>query len=307
MKISFNIASDQKIAVAVSGGGDSMSLLHLLIDNGYSDQITVLHFDHNLRTTSEQEANWLRIHVESIGVKFISEKWLSPPKDTNLQQAARHARYNFFKNKCEENQLKYIMVAHSMDDVAETFLMRLARGSGLRGLSSMQAESQALGVKVVRPLLHIGRVELQEYLKAKKIDYINDPSNKNEKFFRIKIRKLKKILQDSGITYQNIRESALSLRRSDDALEYYAQKSFNTYFSSFDGRFILDHDFLSEPLEIALRVLEKSILTMTGEGMAPRTSKRVRAIKFMTNGDKRFTLGGVIFTFTNDGYLLEIQ
>ncbi|MFT7144867.1 MAG: tRNA(Ile)-lysidine synthase [Alphaproteobacteria bacterium] len=307
MEISFNIQKNTQIAVAVSGGSDSMALLHLLIDQGFSEQITVLHFDHNLRTESESEANRLRTYVESLSISFISAKWQSPVTEGNLQQAARLARYAFFKKMCLKHNLDYVMVAHSMDDVAETFLMRLARGSGLRGLSSMQVQSDALGVKVVRPLLHIGREVLQSYLVNKQIKYISDPSNDNPKFFRIRIRKLKKILHDSGLTYQNIRESALSLRRADDALEFYSEKSFKLNCETKGDKLLLNTCFLTEPSEICLRVLEKSILSVTGDGLAPRTSKRYRALQAMKNSEKRFTLGGVIFTLCEDSYLLEIE
>tara|TARA_R110000868_G_scaffold189695_2_gene433086 strand:- start:132072 stop:132995 length:924 start_codon:yes stop_codon:yes gene_type:complete len=307
MNISLTSYKKSKFAVAVSGGSDSLALLHLLVDNGLQNNMTVLHFDHNLRAESADEAVQVHDICNELNVKCVIGKWLEPDLDGNLQQAARHARYAFFKQYCHENNLEFVMVGHTVDDVAETFLMRLARGSGLKGLSAMQENSHAMGVHVVRPLLHILREDLQKYLHQKNVKYISDPSNDNSKFFRIRIRKLKNLLHESGLTYKNIRESALSLRRADDALLSYTQMAFDNCVKVEGAKLLVDMSFQYYPDEIKLRLIEKVILQITGEGLAPRTSKRLRAVKAMESGENKFTLGGVKFTFKSDSYLLEIE
>ena len=301
----FQLGSREKYAAAVSGGSDSLAMLYMLVDMGYKDNITVLHFDHNLRKESANEAKWLRKQCEILGVQFVCEKWHKPNVEGNIQQEARYARYTFFKHACETNNLNSVLVAHTQDDLVETMLMRLGRGSGLTGLSAMSEETNVLGVSVYRPLLNETRETLQNYLKEKGVDYISDPSNDNEKFFRIRVRNLKPVLLNAGIAYEHIASSAKALRRADDALNFFADSLANHLIEEQGGKVNLSTDIFMYPEEIQLRLLATALFKVTSEGLAPRTSKRSQALLNMKDGIKGFTLGGAIFKQKSGFYQLE--
>lgn len=301
----FQLDSRLKYAAAISGGSDSLAMLFMLVEMGYKDNITVLHFDHNLRKESETEANWLRKLCEKLDVRFVCEKWSKPNVEVNLQQEARQARYSFFRRQCESDNLESVLVAHTQDDVVETMLMRLGRGSGLTGLSAMQKQTHVFGVKVLRPLLDFKREDLQNYLKENQSDYISDPSNENEKFYRIRVRNLKPVLKDAGIHYEHIASSAHALRRADDALNFFADSLASQLIAESSVGVHLSMDIFMYPEEIQLRLVAAALFKLTGEGLAPRTSKRLQALLNMKDGVKAFTLGGAKFIQKSGFYLLE--
>lgn len=317
----FNLNIHSKYAVAVSGGSDSLAMLFMLIEQGYKSCITVLHFNHNLRKESAYEANWLGKLCESHSISYICEEWEAPCETSNLQQEARRARYAFFKQKCTEHGFEKVLIGHSEDDVVETMLMRLARGSGLSGLSAMIQEGDVLGVPVLRPLLNMSRENLQLYLNESKQDYLSDPSNENEKFFRIRIRNLKPQLKEAGLFYEHMAQSAHALRRSDDALNFFVEslavqlirsditKAQNMHEGEVvipaQGSVQLSLDIFLYPEDIQLRLLSKSLTELNGEGLAPRTSKRLQALSYMKERVKKFTLGGAIFQHNGECYILQ--
>ena len=304
----FLLKSELKYAVAVSGGSDSLAMLMMLVEFGYQSQITVLHFNHKLRPESEEEALEVEKICEGLGVPCIVGHWDDQALEGNLQQQARQARYSFFKRCCDEKNLAEVLVAHTQDDVVETMLMRLGRGSGLTGLSAMAERSTALDVAVFRPLLGYSREELQQYLADKPVDFISDPSNDNDKFFRIRVRKLKGHLHNAGLDYQHMASSAHALKRADEALEFFTEGLANQLIENKEaGQVALSTDLTFYPQEVQLRLLAKALLQCTGQGMAPRTSKRQQALQFMVQGVPKFTLGGAIFLHGSGAYIIEKQ
>lgn len=301
----FQLDIRRKYAVAISGGSDSLAMLLMLIDFGFKECITVLHYNHNLRNESEKEADWIRKWCENHGIRFLSEKWVNPKLEANIQQEARQARYAFFKQESERENFDAVLVGHTKDDVVETMLMRLGRGSGLSGLSAMQKESNVFGVKIVRPLLDFSREELQTYLDNKNQEYISDPSNENKQFFRIRVRNLKPALKEAGLNYEHIAASAHALRRSDDALNFFVDSLANQLIEENESSVQLSSDIFMYPEEVQLRLLAKALFAVTDDGLAPRTSKRQQALFSMQESVKKFTLGGAIFKRINNAYLLE--
>lgn len=300
----FQLDTRQKYAAAVSGGSDSLAMLLMLHELDYHKNIVIVHFDHNLRPESAGEARWLKGLCQKLGFECIVGKWQKPKTDENLQKAARVARYDFFKNTCHNHHLKAVLVAHTKDDVVETMLMRLGRGSGLSGLSAMKRESDVLGVEVLRPLLGKSREELQRFLVDKNQDFISDPSNENEKFFRIRVRKLKEHLKEAGLNYEHMAESSKSLRRADDALNFFVDGLASHLIVKKGEQVSLLQDIFLYPKEVQLRLLAKALFITTDEGLAPRTSKRLQALKYMNEGVQKFTLGGAVFTLKGEVYLL---
>jgi len=160
------------VAVGVSGGADSMALLHLLSAWNKSAEnwldLTALTVDHGLRAESASEAAAVSAWARDLGIEHVTLTWGGKKPSSNIEAAAREARYRLVGEWCFENHVQTFLTAHHFDDQAETFLMRLARGSGVAGLSSL-AEERSLGgafgsVRLLRPLLHISKKDLTALL-----------------------------------------------------------------------------------------------------------------------------------------------
>ena len=193
----------KKYLVAVSGGPDSLALVALTKAYTFYKK-TKFHYllvDHNIRKNSSQEAKKVKhlLKKEYLNLKVL----LNKKKITkNIQAEARNIRYEILKDFCKKNNIKFILTAHNLEDQVETFLIRLSRGSGLRGLSAMKLQSKINNqISLYRPLLD---TQKQFLIKISKIvfgKYIKDPSNKNQKYLRTKVRNLKKPLRISYLTF----------------------------------------------------------------------------------------------------------
>lgn len=181
------------LAVATSGGADSMALL-LLCDayakaNGYS--LTSLTVDHGLRPEAAIEAQQVARWCAARSIPHHTLKWSPPALHSAVQASAREARYALLAEYCQTQNIPFLLVAHHRDDQAETLFFRLARGSGLDGLACMPpARSLVKGVTLVRPLLAVPKERLLATLKAAKQEWIEDPSNHNPDYTRSHIRSL---------------------------------------------------------------------------------------------------------------------
>jgi tRNA(Ile)-lysidine synthase len=180
------IKEGDKIAVALSGGADSISLAKILLEirDKYHCTILACHYDHRLRgKSSDADAEFVKNFCKQEGIELI----LGSADKVNSfknEEEARAARYAFFKKIIEEGTADKIAIAHNLNDFAETLLMRLIRGAGLRGLSSIPLSRESF----IRPLLEISRSEIEEYLKEENQKYCTDESNSNLAYTRNKIR-----------------------------------------------------------------------------------------------------------------------
>lgn len=294
----FNCTEKSKFAVAFSGGGDSTALLYWLANNYDPANIYALHFNHNLREESESEQNLLATFCQSLGVNFIFEKWLEKPEG-NIQQSARNARYKFFNEASKQHGFDVVYTGHNQDDIAETVLMRLARGSGLKGLSAMAENTTIQNAHICRPLLGCSRVEIRKYLTGSNVKWLEDSSNENDKFFRVRVRKHKKELEKIGISFESIVASSLSLQRAEHFINSVAEKYYKEHAKKQEGCTVFSDKLLSEEDELTLRIVDKIISDVTGEKMLPRTSKKQRLINHLKKSEKRYELGGVAFYKSN--------
>ena len=180
------------IAIAVSGGCDSISLL--LMAHRWSKDVDIkivsLHIDHNLRQESSEDAEFVKKTAYDLGIDHHTLKWKKTEHiNSNIQAQARNARYSLLCQWCNDNNVCDLMIAHHMNDQAETFMLRLERGSGIKGLSCMSVVSYMHNIRILRPLLTLKKKELREYIKEQNHEWLEDPTNDNFKYSRNYIRK----------------------------------------------------------------------------------------------------------------------
>ena len=197
------------VAVAVSGGADSLALTLLAAEWG---EVTALVFDHGLRAGSDQEAQRVAAWLDQAGIRCVRLEWLGDKPGSDLQAAARTARYAALEGWCRENGIEYLLLGHHRDDQAETFLMRLVRGSGVDGLSAMAAVAPPLsrpdGPRLCRPLLAVPKARLEATLRARDQDWIEDPSNRDPAYLRTQVRRLLEQSEIEGLTAGRLSETA---------------------------------------------------------------------------------------------------
>ncbi len=180
-----------KVVVALSGGSDSVGLLHLLLDlKGFDLKVIAAHYNHKIRgDESERDARFCRHLSEDLKVEFEyseagEDDYRKDKRNLSLEDAARKLRYGFLKNVLEKYKAHRIATAHTMNDQAETFIMRAIRGSGSRGLGGIPP----VNGNIIRPLIKVQKREIEDYLRSNRVDWQEDSSNRSVRFTRNRIR-----------------------------------------------------------------------------------------------------------------------
>jgi tRNA(Ile)-lysidine synthase len=214
-------------AVAVSGGGDSLALMHLAAAYAKANKLpppVVLTVDHGLRPASAKAAKQVLSWAKQAGLKAQLLTWRGKKPKSGIEAAAREARYRLMGAWLSQNKIGTLLVGHNLDDQAETFLLRLARGSGLDGLAGMRVRApwpspDFAGLVVARPLLNFRRDDLRAYLKERGLAWLEDPMNLDTAFDRVKMRNARAVLSEAGITPMRIAAAAAHLARAREGLE----------------------------------------------------------------------------------------
>lgn len=203
-------SGDTAVAVGVSGGADSMTLLALAHDWAVKTGavLSALTVDHRLRPDSGAEAAQVAAWCRARGIAHHTLVWTGNKPDKGIQAAARAARYDLLENWCRAQDYDALLVAHSLNDQAETFLMRMSHGSGIDGLAAMPLVSQRDGLRLVRPLLGVPRARIEATVAARSLDTVSDPSNLDRAFARIRMRDKVKLLDAQGISAEAIAGAA---------------------------------------------------------------------------------------------------
>lgn len=267
-------------AVAVSGGGDSLALMHLARDfarqQGLAPPI-VLTVDHGLRKSSAKDAKNVAAWAKRAGLTAQVLAWRGKRPKTGIEAAAREARYRLMGAFLAEHKITTLLVGHNQDDQAETFLLRLARGSGLDGLAGMQARAPwpvegFAGLVLARPLLGVDRASLRAYLSAKDQAWLEDPMNENPAFDRVKVRKARDALAQAGLTAARIAAAAAHLARARESLEVMTAAVLARAARTRDeGGMLLDPAALAAaPREVGLRAFAAVLMAVGGEAYRPR-------------------------------------
>uniref|UniRef100_UPI003340DEDF tRNA lysidine(34) synthetase TilS n=1 Tax=Wolbachia endosymbiont (group B) of Pilophorus perplexus TaxID=3066160 RepID=UPI003340DEDF len=267
---------DNQVAIAVSGGVDSVVLLHLMINWAKKNKPSLpiaLTVNHGLRSESQKEADFAVSYAKELGAKeSLMLNWEKKNIKGNIQLQARKARYNLLTKWCKNNNVKYLFVAHHKNDQAETFLLRLERGSGVDGLSSMDYKSFLNGVYIFRPLLNFSRSEIERYAKLHQLRWIEDRSNYDLKYRRTLYRNLLKASDNQDVLTERICLTALHMKRAAKALMHYTRLAFDDCVNVHDFGYIEIKlsEFYQLPEEIALRLLLYSIMAIASKHYKPR-------------------------------------
>ena len=266
-------------AVAVSGGADSLALMHLLARWAKARRLpppVVLTVDHGLRPDSKTVARKVVSAARKAGLRSASLAWTGKKPKGDIEAAARDARYALMGDWLAENNIHVLYVAHTRDDQAETFLLRLARGSGLDGLSAMQpvASYPASGrrrLQVVRPLLSLAREDLRAHLVALGAPWTEDPMNLDPRFSRARIRAAWPALEELGLARSRISDAAAHMARAREALDW-ATLAVARRACRMDGDVAaVDRDALVQaPREVALRLLARLLMAVGRQIYRPR-------------------------------------
>ncbi|MGF1659921.1 MAG: tRNA lysidine(34) synthetase TilS [Rubrimonas sp.] len=264
------------LGLAVSGGGDSTALAALAADWAAARgvRLAALCVDHGLRPESAAEAETARRALERLGAPAQVARWEGWDGRGNLQAEARAARSRLIADWARAEGLAAVATGHTRDDQAETLLLRLARGSGVDGLAAMAERSERAGVLWLRPLLETSRAELRDWLRARGLSWVEDPSNDDPRFDRVRARRALAALAPLGLTAEGLAATAARMRRARAALDVQtAALASRAALVGLLGEVALDRPaLLSTPEEIALRLLAGAARAASGAEHPPRLS-----------------------------------
>ena len=326
------------LLLAISGGPDSTALMVLAarwrkaLKAG--PKLVAVTVDHGLRKEAKREAAAVGRLARKLGLAHRTLRWTGKKPTTGLQEAARAARYRLLSGEARRLKSAHILTAHTLDDQAETVLIRMSRGSGLRGLAAMQRVSllsypsperggsiarSAIWVgsgepplQLVRPFLDIPKARLIATLKAAKVAYAEDPSNRDPRFTRVRMRALMPELAKEGLTARRLAVLAQRLRRADRAIEAAVDRAEADLASpAGEGALALDAAaFAALPAEIALRLIGRALTKLGDEGPVElsKLESLNAALKSAQNAAQprfRRSLAGALVTLSGPRILIE--
>ena len=275
-------ANGQKLGLAVSGGPDSLALL-LLAFQACPDRIAAATVDHGLRPASRTEAEFVASICRERGIPHAILRPVVPIRGS-IQSAARRARYGLLNDWMREGHIDWLATAHHADDQLETMIMRILRGSGIDGMSGIREKRN----NIIRPLLHFQKSALISYVADHGIEAIDDPSNRDQGFDRVRVRNA---LQDlEGFDTSLASQSASALGAAREAIEWHVDQLAAAHAKSTDSGCVLDKTEF--PHEIQRRLLLKC-LHICEPALSPRGHQIDQTIIALEQGET-ITLGSIL-------------
>jgi len=309
------------IVLAVSGGPDSTALMILAArwrdSLGTKPKLVAVTIDHALRKESKREAASVARLARRLKIAHRTLRWSGSKPTTGLQEAARAARYRLLADAARKAGAAHIVTAHTLDDQAETVLIRMTRGSGVTGLGAMAQLSplpadETGAITLVRPLLDVPKSRLIATLHAAKIPYADDPSNRDPRFTRARLRNLMATLAEEGLDARRLAQLARRLKRAEMAIEAATDRAMGELRVDLPlGAIAYETRRFDElPAEIALRLLGRAVTQLGDEG--PVELGKLESLKsaldaLQNNGDARFrrTLAGAVVTVKGQQLTVE--
>ena len=271
IKLNNLLEKKDNIILGVSGGADSVCLLYIMneLKSEYNLDITAVHINHMIRETASRDEDFTRNLCEKLGIKFISHKTdcpaISERDGISLEEAGRNERYRLFNETGEKEygKDKYkIAVAHHMDDLAETLIFNMARGTGINGLASVKCKSG----NVIRPLLCVTRAEIEEFLLGAGAEYVNDETNFSDDYARNKIRH-KIIPTMNEITEKAVNHMAScagQLGEIEDYLKNQTDLLWEKYIRESENEILILDSILIEHPALVKRVIHRALTEVAG-------------------------------------------
>ena len=303
--------TSQKIAIAVSGGIDSMVLMKIssLSKKIKPKNIHILTINHDLRKGSKEETLFVRKEADKLGLKVSILTWKGKKPKTGIQEKARKKRHNLLFNYCKKNNISDLFFAHHLDDQIENFIFRMFRGSGIVGLTSFSNSSKIDKINLIRPLIETPKSDLLLFAKKQKIEWIEDPSNSNLDFDRVKIRNVLKNFYDSGFDKKLFLKSISKLKSINEDIELLTEDYITKYIEVYENIYVsIKREFFTDsPKEIQMRVIKNCISFFAPEKLySPKDIKIISILNWIKGNPKvdSKTLGGTLFKKNNNTIIL---
>ncbi len=300
---------DENFIVAVSGGADSLALAFLTklfaLKNNLNPKYYIV--DHKLRNESTREALKVKKTLNSLNIssKILTVRGKKP--QNKIQSFAREKRYDLLFSKCKKFRINNIILGHHMDDLLENFFLRMARGSGLKGLVSLGETTKIKNINLIRPLIRLEKKDLLFLSKFVFNFYVDDPSNYDLKFNRIKIRNFIEQLKSAGFDKKKFQLTLKNLKSSDKTIRFYVEKNkkINSIMNQRKKELILKEDFFDNSNEVVFRSLSDLIHFM-GKKQNTVRGKKIDNIMSKIKNKRLFkeTLGGCVIKMVNHTVIL---
>jgi tRNA(Ile)-lysidine synthase len=317
-----DLARHRGLVLAVSGGPDSTALMLLVArwraTLGRGPKLLAVTIDHGLRAESATEARAVRRVADAFEVPHRTLRWTGRKPNSGLQAAARAARYRLLASAARSAGARHVLTAHTLDDQAETVLFRLARGSGLTGLAGMARiaplpVSGAEEIVLVRPLLAVPKARLVATVQAARIPFAQDPSNRDPRFTRARLREVMPVMAEHGLDAGRIALLARRAARAEAAIEAAVAAAAGavslTQWSNSGPIILRRKRFADLPAEVALRLLGRAIARLGDEGPV-ELGKLEALFDAVSTGMRnrsglRRTLAGAVVTLAADRLVVE--
>ena len=309
-KFEKNLPNKKKFIVAVSGGPDSLALSFLAKIYSIIKSIDIKYFivDHGLRKNSKLEAKNVQKKLKNFSIKLNILTWKGKKPKKNIQSIAREKRYKLLTDEAKKFKIKNILLGHHLDDLFENFFIRILRGSGLKGLISLDKEAHLNQVNLIRPLIEIDKKDLiyiSNYIFG---SYVKDPSNEDDKFKRVKIRNFLKQLSLEGFDRKKFFLTIKNLKFANENIEFYIKKNLEDNLTTLTQKnnIILKENFFSQSNEVVFRSLSEVIKIVGKKHYAVRGKKIEKVIDLIrTKSSFKVTLGGCIIKKVNETVILS--
>ena len=309
-KFEKNLNIKENFIVAVSGGPDSQALSYLAKIYSIKKLLNVKYFivDHKLRKNSTLEANFVQKNLKKFSINLNILTWHGTKPKNNIQSTARKKRYNLLVNQAKKFKIKNILLGHHLDDLFENFFIRILRGSGLNGLVSLDQKTQYEKINLIRPLINFDKKDLIYISNRIFGSYVEDPSNKDDKFKRVKIRNFLKKLEMEGLDRNKFFLTIKNLKFANETIKFYNKKNLeeNTFFSKDKKVVLLKKEFFYQSQEVVFRSFSE-IIKFIGKKYYPTRGKKIDKIiqLIKSNSSIKITLGGCIVKKVNETVIIS--
>jgi tRNA(Ile)-lysidine synthase len=311
-EFSSSLKIKEELAVAVSGGPDSLALAYLTKCYSLKNKIKVKYYivNHKLRKEASLEAETVKKILKKIDVQCTILNWNGKKPTKNIQATARDKRYSLLANACKNNKIKYLLLGHHLNDLFENFLIRIVRGSGLNGLISFGKNTKYRGqdLNIIRPLLNLEKKDLLYISNEVFSFFVKDPSNINKDYKRTRIRNLLYSLEKEGLDVKKLELTINNLKDSDKSIKFYVDRNLkkNVVFLKRKNIYILSNNFFYQSHEIIFRSLT-SLIQKLGKKYYPVRGKSINELikKINKKSFTKVTLGGCYVERVNETVLIS--